>query len=385
MKGSAGNSISLVVSTASDGDANHFNLTASITGASGTTSETYQNINLSGTGADYIPSLANSKLLGSIAKGTAGRPTSGTFSLANGATGTVTAADYVGTAGTGNKGIALLEGDKTVRVVCCGDPGNTFRATVNAGLVAHATLMGDRVAVINGDSGLTAALAITNVATYSRSERVVYAAPWYYTYDDVTGAEQLVPPGPLMASLIAQTSPSTSVAWKDNEQGLKLTAINRLESAYGNAVADCTDAGIACFIQEEEGGFRVEAGVTTIAPTDPSKKNLARTRIGDYIAVSLTKSFRPFGDAPNVEANQIPMLGMTKNFMNIMKRAATNDPNHEAHVVDYAILPAEQFNTSVEIAAGDWTIPLDVQTSSAMERIFLSVQHGEGVGIVKAQ
>lgn len=384
-KGAAGNAISLVVGTASDGDVNHFNLTATVTSASGTTSEVYPNINVSGTGADSIPSVAGSKLLASITKVTGGRPTSGTYSLASGADGSVAAADYVGTAGTGNKGIALLEGDKNVRVVTVGDPGSSFRAVVNAGLVAHATLMGDRVCIINGDSGQTAAQAITNVATYTRSNRVVYAGNWYYTYDDVTGAEQLVPPGPMMASLIAQTSPSTSIAWKDAEQGLKLSGINRLEVNFGAAVADCTDAGIACFITEDEGGFRVEAGVTTIAPADPSKKNLTRTRIGDYFANSLTKAFRPFGDSPNVEANRIPMLGMTINFMDGLKQAAKTDPNHTPHVLDYTLLDPEQFNSTEEIAAGDNTIPLDVKTSAAQERIFLSTQFGEGVVIVKAK
>lgn len=382
-KGVAGNSITLTVATASDGDSNHFNLTATVTGASGTTTEIYPNLNFSGTGADSVVNLTNSKLLASITKGTSGRPTSGTYSMTGGSDGTVTAADYVGTQGTGNKGVALLEGEKSVRIVCCGDCGNTFRATVNAGLASHAIYMGDRVAFINGDSGQTVAQAVTNVATYTRSEYVVYCAPWFYTYDDVTGALQLVPPSPMMASLAALTSPSTSIAWKDSEQGDKLARIVRLETDYGNGAADCTEAGIACFIREEDGGYRVEAGVTTIAPSDPSKKNLTRTRMGIYIASSLMKAMRPFTDAPNVAANHVPMLGMTQNLLEDLKKAATNNPNHSPHIEDYALLSPDLFNSSTELAAGDYTIPIDVKVSSAQERIFLSIQHGESV-VVKA-
>ena len=123
--------------------------------------------------------------------------------------------------------------------------------------------------------------------------------------------------------------------------------------------------------------------MTTVAPSDPSKKNLTRTRMGIYIASALMKAMRPFTDAPNVAANHVPMRGMTINFLEDLKKAASNDPNHMPHVEDYAILDESLFNSASEKAAGDYTLPIDVKVSSAQERIFLSIQHGESV-VVKA-
>jgi hypothetical protein len=49
--------------------------------------------------------------------------------------------------------------------------------------------------------------------------------------------------------------------------------------------------------------------------------------------------------------------------------------------VDYALLDLSAFNSQASLAAGNFYLPLDVQTSSAMERIFLTVRFGEGVTV----
>jgi phage tail sheath protein FI len=371
------------VSDASDGVAGHFNLTVSVTSASGTTSDVFKNLNYSGVGTNSVPDFSDKLLVGSITFGSAGRPDNATLTCASGADGTVEAADYVGTAGTGNIGIALLEGDKSIRHVFADDPGNSFRATVNAGLKAHAELMGDRVAYINGDSGLTLAATISDVASY-RSERTVYCDPWVYIYDDTTGAEQLVPPAPFVASVASQTSPSTSVAWKDSEVGTMLGGIVRLASDRGNGAADNTDAGVVTIIREEDGGHRLEAGKLTIYPSEPSKGNITRTRMGDYIAVAFVRSARGFVDAPNVPVNWMMEVGMLDSFMQTLVRNRDNDPNHTPYVDDYSIGDLAAVNSPNDLANGNFTIPLDVKIGSSQEKIFLSIRHGESVTVAKS-
>ncbi|HEX7464109.1 MAG TPA: hypothetical protein VF382_04335, partial [Actinomycetota bacterium] len=301
-KGTAGNAIVCTVSAASDGDANHFNLAVSVTGASGTTTDIFVNLNYSGTGADSTPVLTSCRLVGSIVKTNAGRPDNAATTMTGGVDGTVTSAEYVGTAGSGNKGIALCENDKEIRVVFTDDCGDTARAAVNSALVAHATLMGDRCVVVNGDATQTLAEVQIDVASY-RGARVIYADPWVYVYDDVDGTKRRASSASFLASVFSQLAPSTSIAWKHPKVIAMLAGIAELETPRGNGAGSNSNAGIATIEQEENGGYAIEAGVTTIAPNDPTRKNIARTRIGDYIAVSYTRSIRSMTDAPNVPSN----------------------------------------------------------------------------------
>ena len=302
--GTAGNSVVVTTSAATDGDANHFNITASVTGPSGLTTETVHNWNYSGVGADTeltAAHLQQLRLIGAITKagGAVGVPILGSTTCSGGADGTIAAAQYVGTAGTGDEGLSKLEGDRTIRHVFTGDPGNSIRAAVNAGLRAHADLVTDRAVYINGNSAQTSAGARTDAALY-QSQRVVYCDPWVYIQDDVANATHLVPSAAFAASVASQLPPSTSIAWKGDVVGRMLQGILDLEADRGQGAGLNTAAGVATFIREETGGFRIEAGVTTIAPANPAKKNLTRTLTGIYIASSIKQSLRPMTDMPNL-------------------------------------------------------------------------------------
>lgn len=389
-KGTAGNSLVATVSDASDGDANHFDLAVTVTGASGTTTDIIKNINISGTGADDFPStdaeIAQLALVGAFAKTAAGRPENGDYTFSGGVTGTIDAAAYVGTAGSPDKGISLFEGDKSIRHVTVDDTGNSARAAVNAGLEAHALLMGNRVAYINGDSGTAAVADVrTDAADYSSTTRVVYADPWVYIYDDTTGSKQLVPGGPFQASVAAQLAPSTSIAWKSLEVQAMLSGIVGLEYNRGTAAGGNTNAGVATFIREESGGYTIEAGVLTCAPASPAKKNLTRTRIGDYIAVSLARSLRENVDAPNVAATWDLIIPPTVAFLEGLKRNATTDPAHLPHIVDYELGAIPTANTRAGIQRGELLLPLKVETSAAIEKLVFLFQFGETVTVTLQQ
>jgi phage tail sheath protein FI len=379
--GLAGNSLTATVALASDGNVNHFNLTVTVTGASGTTSDFFQNLNYSGTGANSTPSFANTLLVGNIAFAASGVPAVGTTSFATGSDVAVVLIDYIGTQGLTDQGLALFESDTTVRHIFDDDPGNTIRATVNAGILAHVQFMGDRVAYINGPSGQTAAAAQTDVATY-RSTRVVYCDPWVYINDEVTGNKTLVPSASFAASVGSQLPTSTSIAWKNSEvtSGM-LNGIVDVEFNRGNNAGANTAAGIATFQREALGGFSIEAGVVTQAAVDPTRARLSRTRIGDLVATTFVAQTRPMIDAPNVPFNQNAIILAVENLLSSLKNAQNFDPNHHDHILDYKIGDIKSANTAQDYANGLFIVPVQIQTPSGIEELFLSIQFGENVTI----
>lgn len=379
-KGVAGNSATWTVAAATDGDANHFNLTVTITSASGTTQDIFENLNYSGAGADSTPSFTSTKLVGSISKVAAGRPVNGTGSFTGGSDGTVASTDYVGTQGAADRGAALLEADKAVDVFFTGDPGNSLRAAVNAGLKAHADYMTDRIAVINGNSGLTGSAARTDVASY-RSLRVVYVDVWANQRDDVDGTVRLVPPAPFFASVAVNLSPSTSPAWKSSEVQRLLGSIVSLENARGEGAYQNELAGISTLQREDNGGFSFECAVNTNRPNNPATGTYKRTRMAHYIAKAVVGSLREYVDSPNVAFNQQDEVNAVDDFLGTLKANASRDPNRLPHIVDYAIRPLADFNDQVSIDAGEFTIPADIKLSSDQSKIFFSIQIGETVRV----
>lgn len=379
-KGALGNSVVWTVSAASDGDSNHFNLEVTLTSATGTTRDFLENLNYSAVGTHSAPSFTNMKLLGAITLVANGRPANGTGSFSGGSDGTVTASEYVGTQGAADKGAALFEADRSLDLVITGDPGSSLRDAVNAGLKAHADYMTDRIAVINGDSGMTGAEARTDVASY-RSKRCVYVDVWAYQNDDVDSTQRLVAPAPFFASVAANLSPSTSPSWKDAEVQRLLSSIVGLETARGDGAYTNKMAGIVTLQREDNGGYSFEAAVNTNYPNDPSTGSYKRTRMGHYIAKAVVGSLRSYVDSPNVAFNQQDEVAAVAEFLDTLKTAASTNPNKLPHIVDYAIRPLADFNTQASIDAGEFTIPADIKLSSDQSKIFFSIKIGETVQV----
>lgn len=377
-KGAGANSFTATVSDASDGDANHFDLAVTVTSTAGSTTDVIKNLNYSGTGADLTFTQADLDKLQLIAQPTktaAGRPDNGTYSFSGGTDGSVASTDYVGTAGSPDKGISLLEGDKAVRHFCVDYPGSSLLNAVNAGIVAHALRMGDRIGYINAIPAQTASQVQTYVESY-QGAHVAMVDPWVYIYDDTTGAKQLVPPAVFEASVAAQLSPSTSPAWKGAEVQAMLSGIVDLEANRGDAAATNTAAGITTIIREETGGFTFEDAPTTIAPADVTQAELTTARMDIYIATAFVGSVRGRVNAPNVAVNRADLVVALNGFMGPLKRNQDIDPDHRPHVVDFTIPPLDSINTPADYAAGDVYIPLDVQYSNGMKRIFLVMKSG---------
>lgn len=375
--GTQGNSIILTVAAASDGNVNHFNLTAQVSSASGTTTEIYQNLNISGTGADVLPNLSASVLLGSFVKNNPGVPDNGNTTMGSGTDGSVTAPMYVGTPGTNNLGFALLEGDDTISNVFTDDPGNSIRATVNAGAMAHGDLLGDRIIFLNGNSGQTAAQAQTDVANY-RSIHCVYVDPWAYINDDTTGALQLMPGSSWGASVASQLPPSTAISWRDDRVSALLDGIAKLEFDRGTARAANDAAQISTLIRRKRGGFTFEAGLNTSATAGIG--TLVRTRMGIFIAKSTVESWEPLVDAPNILPYQQDLVNSEDVFLRELKQNGKDlNAAFLPYIVDYLILPIGSSNTQASIQAGNFTTNAQVELGASMSRIYLALQYGESV------
>lgn len=377
--GATGNSFTLTVGNSSDGVSGHIKLSVTVTGPTGTTTDVIDNLPTAAAPAT-LPDLSKLLLVGSLTFGVGGTAVAGTTNFSGGLDGTIAASQYVCTAGNSDFGIARLEVDSSIRHVFVGDPGNSFRSTVNLGLVAHAALQTDRVCYLNGPSGQSASAVLTDVAQY-QSTRAVYVDPWVYIVDDTTGAKTLVPGAPFAASIASQLSPSTSIAWKNTEVQQLLAGIVDLETDRGANAGNNTLNGIVTVIREDTGGFTFEAGVVTNAPVDNTRRTLARTRMGDYIAISFVKNVRGMVDAPNVPYNQGLIVQALDMFMGSLKKAQNQDPNHRPHVLDYAIGNLSAANSQNDLDQGNFFVPLNVKTSSGMERIFLSIQYGETVQV----
>lgn len=380
--GTAGNSVIVTVAAASDGVADHCNISVTVTDARGSTTDLFTNVD--NTAVTFVPpDCSQAKLTGSIARHSTNvlRPTNGSVTCSGGADGTITAAEYVGTPGAGNLGMALLETDKSISAVFTDDPGDSLRSAVNTGLLAHAISCGNRMAFLQGPKGQTVTAAKSDKAGYTASRWGYYCGQWAYVKDDVTGAQQYSPLASFAASMACQLSPSTGIAWKASEAGDMLVNVIGIDMDWGQGVSDAEDAGILAAEMEESGGYRFEADCTMATPADPTLKLGTDTRMAIYIASSFARATRSYCDGPNVPFDQVAIVGALQTFMDDLKGAANNDPEHTPFVLDYNIDPLASVNSRSSLANGFFLVPLNYQTGPQMSHIVLSLQGGVGVTI----
>ena len=380
--GTEGNKITLTVAAASDGNTNHFNLTASVSNTAGTTSETFYNLNNTATGAIALPDLTNAHLLGSLTVNTNTRPTNGTYTLSGASDGSaIAASDYLGTQGGGepNKGFALLEGNESIRHVWVDDPGSSLRSAVNTGLMNHVNYLQDRTGYICGPSGQSPSAVQTDVLNYV-STNIVYVDPWVYVNDD-SGTKQLVPSNFLGASLGSNASPSTSFAWRNLILRKFLGTVVGLETNRGSTKAANTALGISTIIPYKGGGFCFEAAKVTANASSQAQGNWTRTQMGIYIASSVEDALNSDVDQPNVLLNQQEIMGAVDTFLADLKKNQNVNPNTAPYIKDYVLQTIGAANTDASLDQGNFIIAASVKIGSSTERIVFSITYGESVTI----
>jgi hypothetical protein len=376
--GTAGNVAVATVAASSDGVSGHWKLQVQVTGVSGTTTDVVDNID-----STSATTLANTTaaqltkciLLGSLAWVANGTPANGTTAFASGADGSVVASDYVGTAGLGDKGLALTEGEDAISLICFGDPGGSLRAACNAGLKAHVLANNRRNGFATGNSGQSASAAQTDVASY-RADTLIYVDPWMKQLSDQDSTIQTIPAAALAMSVAAQLSPSTHISWRDPEVADLMASVYDVEAKRGAQAKTNSDQGIVTLIKKSTGGFAFYSDNTSNAPVNTAQPDLATIRIGQYILTSAEAGFQSNVDGPNVPATQRPMRGALDSFMTTMVHNRDHDPAHNPYVKDYSLGDEVASNPQSSLDAGDYVIPLTAKTDRGMLRIFIPITYG---------
>jgi hypothetical protein len=367
-----------VVSAATDGVANHFKLTVTITDSvTGSTTEIYDNLQTQATA--ILPSLTSSILLSSFAlvNTPSTRPLNGTYTFYNGSNGaTCTANDY-------NSAFSNLATNKLIRFVGIDDCGDSIRAATNAFLQAHVDGAGERLAGIQGSQSNALAAVLTDVANY-RDDRVIYCGAWVNVYDDA-GTAQISPFWTFIASAIANLEPQQSHAWWDDRVTTYYRGIASIPSTVINTADDgtrnqCTQNGVCLPIRLDSGAYAALHDRTTNLAVN--KRFAVTRRIKDYLALSIRAGIPSWVNGPNTIDQQRSLRSTIDDFLTreVGKGRLTVPPATAAvpNPVAYSIDGKSQ-NTASSVAAGQYILVINGTTPAPMEQIVIMLNVGNSV------
>lgn len=276
--------VTYTIADATDGNANHWNLTITYEGAS----KTYQNLDTTA-GNDNLAEVIGTGInnLVVVTKDADGRPLNASnVSLAGGSEGTLAASDYV----AGLNEIAAYPG-----VACCLVPETAVDAnnsTINARAVVLAADSPDRTFMVWAGKYNAPADEITQkgtqITTAARNLQWCYNRP--SQLDSDTSETVQVGPHVAKASILSQTDVSLHAG---DEENLPLTAwVTAVETSSftrGDLIL-LKQAGIST-LQKCEGGFRFGSDVDTTA-TATNDSQFPDIRAEQYLVLSIASAIR---------------------------------------------------------------------------------------------
>ena len=372
-KGTLGNSITAQVKAASDGDAAKFDLEVVLTDTvTGTTRGTIRNIVM---GED--PELPGEEaiLLASVAwTGTpsaipAADVSPVALTLGSDGTGAVDATEY-------NAAIDLLAARNEVFVVVTDDCGSSARVFVNEHLLLHAqTTTRNRLVVLQENVSAAWSAVKTRVATV-RGDRVIDCGAWVQVYDD-SGAVVTSPAATFVASALANLEPQNSHAWWDDSVTDLYTAIVGIVAPFNTAdpdvQAEATEQGICLPFRLESGRYAFLHDRTTSLTT--GRRYATTRRLKDFFARSILGTIRSFVNGPSLRGRHLEVKALVDGFM---ARQVTAQ-----RCVAYSSA-IDGVNSPASLALGQFSLALDAQTPSVMEKIGLLLNAGETVTVREA-
>lgn len=384
--GDLGSSVVIVIAAADDGVSSHFNLTATL----GTESETYRNLSTLSAGAGVVlGDQSASKILASLSAVTANllgstRPVNGTYALGVAATniaspvagsdGISLATDYTGTAGQGDAGLALFEGDADVTIIAPDDCGATRRAAVNAAIVAHVEA-NTRLGYVVFDSGTTLSSAASALSSY-RSERAILAWPWV-TVLDATGAWSLVPSAGIRAGALSKMPRHLGQHWKDSRNASSFSGVVALEYALGRAnLIVAQNAGISPLVPAASAWAPKTDSTTSLVP---GKTKVARRRLADYVMRLATAGQEPYEGGPIDPATRSRQLAQVNTALQPLVDAGRRGEGEITEIV--AAFDARTVSSSGDLAAGVHKIQVRVQSYATQDVILFLLTVGPTVTI----
>jgi uncharacterized protein len=319
--GTLGNSITVQQMAAASGNTAFRDFVVTLTHpVTGTTQETFADVPLP-SGADVVVDVGRSKLLGSfvIPLVVTAWGTNATVTLTGGDNGDAPgASDYTGTAGLADKGIALLEVDEEVRVVCTDDCGDGIRAAVNAALSAHVSDKGERIAIPQFNPTAADWTAVkAGLTSGLKKDRVLYVGAWTKVFDDA-GALQLSPLSTMIATAIINLEPHQSHAWWDDVALQYYEPIQEVVANFSvtsrNVRKEAFSLGIVLPIKVPKvDKWAIQHDRNT--NVNPAKRYTVRRRVLDYLALSLTGATQSYVNGPNVAASAVELKAIVDNFL----------------------------------------------------------------------
>lgn len=381
--GTWGNNVGVKVSDATDGDADHWNLTVRYLG----NTYLFENLDTSATGNDNTATVVGTDdgTLITITKLADGRPVNNVastdgadadgfvllgqtvagFTSVAGSDGVIADTDFTGT----GKGLELLAAQSGVAVVTVAERMSTAIKDKVELLAASAV---DRIFLVGPDtSSVNVAAAVTDAAL-QRSDRIVYAYNHPYTRDPDTGAEVITRPESWLASILSQTDVDIHPGEEDTK---KYTAgITRLHwSGLQRADYITLKAGGICALESDE-GFAFVSGVTSHIATS-GKKEITRRRMTDYLQLSLAKALKYSVKKKNTVSRRKANAAMIQAFLSDLKK--------QERIVEDFLVDTEKLNTPSGRAQGVEKILLRVKLIGHILHLALVTEIGTSVTITE--
>lgn len=343
--GSWGANITAAVIAATDGDANHFNLSVTYLGKT----VIYQNLDLHA-GTDNSAAIigTDDARLVDIVKLADGRPLNASSTLATaGSDGTLAVTDY-------NAGINDLAVFPDIQVVLTPEIVAGSAATYQSNLVTLAATVSDRVFLTwsqaHGQSVSTETTQIASQIT-TRTDRIWWEYNSAFTIDPDTGAEMETAPHVWLASILSQTDVDVHPGSYDN---LALCAgITRLAntSLSRDDLIALKAAGIST-LERDPDGFLFRSAVTSSLTS--GKTEQTRRRAADYLQLSASSRLRSNVKAKNTRTRRAQMASELTAF--------SREDQKAEHVVEEFAIDQVSVNNTTDRGQGTekllWTVKL---------------------------
>jgi hypothetical protein len=381
-----GNSLSVSVEAASDGDAAKFNL---VVKRNGLVVETHRNLAHATTTIGAFYAITSSYI--TAKKLAADRPANiADQALTTGADGTFADADYTG-GPSDARGLELLKGTgaSDIRWVFVAENNS---ATIKASLLSLVTGEKTKIAVIAGAAGDTPTQAATDVASY-RSDRVVYVYPYVDTFvpdlNSGKGALMRVAPTSFAAAAMAALPPGRDPAGVNSEDFLTGVKALAQPNLTRNDYVTFNEKGImALQFAAERQRYSFRSGRT--ASLDTALQMVGRRTMADYLQESIAAALVFFQNAPLNEQTKLSIKGACEDFL---ERQVLLGLLPSREDLDFGtgeqLLPFEvdisSLNTPAQEATGLFIVSIKVRIFASARFIVLRTEIGEAVEITEEQ
>lgn len=207
--------------------------------------------------------------------------------LSGGADGTVADSDYTAT----NKGLEVAARAKDSQGVGAGCVlvAEKMSAAIKTKIQALAPAASDRLFLVCPDSdSVDDTTAATEVAGFTRSDRIVYCYNHPYTQDPDTATEVLTHPTAWLAGVLSQIDVDIHPGEEDTKAlnaGITRLTFESMDRGQYKALKA---AGICAL--EKDGGFAFLSGVTTSMTS--GKEEITRRRMTDFLQISGAKALK---------------------------------------------------------------------------------------------